>query len=202
MASTLFWETLRGARRLFLLLMKRKTLYDRTILPWLESSIYFAHSSEQGIRLLSTNGVFATVLPDMSLLKDYPETRLHILDHLTITKIDWWGMAFESAIIDSTTIVGVKKQQKYDSAIDVAVHDPEKPLQHSILQNDFRANPRYTFNLFLAGEKRTEIAKFATGPFVREYFEVHEGVHSGNIRQETLRGIRRGFQLSEVAVWA
>ena len=50
---------------------------------------------EKAILLTRLGGRWGMVLPDILLLKDYPETRLFILDRLSLTHIDWWGMAFE-----------------------------------------------------------------------------------------------------------
>jgi hypothetical protein len=139
---------------------------------------------ERGIRLTSKSGMFGMVLPDIVLLKDYPETRLLILDELSLACIDWWGMAFSSAVIDATTIIGVKRAASSDHLVKVGIHDPEGPIQHQIPQADFRSNPRHVFNLFLTPQKRDIIRNLGTCPKMGDFFEIHEGVHSGNIREQ------------------
>jgi hypothetical protein len=139
---------------------------------------------ERGIRLTGKSGRFGMVLPDIILLKDYPDTRRLILDELTLASIDWWGMAFSSAVIDATTVIGRKQLAPPGHEIHVGIHDPEEPLQHRIPQTDFLANPRYVFNLFLTPEKREIIKKLAGCPRLSDCFEIHEGVHSGNIREQ------------------
>jgi type I restriction-modification system DNA methylase subunit len=139
---------------------------------------------EKGIRLLKPQGAFAMILPDIVLLKDYQETRRFFLEQLTLMIIDWWGMAFDSAVIDTTSVIGVRSRNANDHRVRVAVHDPEKPLKHEIPQNDFWANPRFVFNLFLTPEKREILSRLARCPCLSDFFEMHEGVHSGNVRAE------------------
>jgi type I restriction-modification system DNA methylase subunit len=139
---------------------------------------------ERGVRLLKTRGAFGMILPDIVLLKDYQETRRFLLEQLTLMTIDWWGMAFDSAIIDTTTIIGIRTGCAGKHLVRVAVRDPETPLSHGIPQSDFWNNPRYVFNLFLTPEKREILGRLANCPRLGEFFEIHEGVHSGNIRAE------------------
>jgi hypothetical protein len=139
---------------------------------------------ELGVRLMKPGGWFGMVLPDIILLKDYPQTRLHILDHLALERIDWWGKAFAGAEIDVATIVGCKTPAPARQQVAVALHDSAEPLTHSLLQADFRKNPRYTFNLRLTTARRRVVDELAACPRLGDYFEIHEGVHSGNIRAE------------------
>jgi hypothetical protein len=139
---------------------------------------------ELAVRLTAPGGRFGMVLPDIVLLKNYAETRRFLLDHLTLTAIDWWGRAFTDAVIDTVTIVGERRPAPAEHRVAVAVHDPHEPLAHAIPQSDFRANPRQTFNLHLTAEKRRLLDRLAELPRLGEFFEVHEGVHSGNVRAE------------------
>ena len=139
---------------------------------------------EHGIMLAHSGGMFGMVLPDIILLKNYEDTRRYILENLTVTQIDWWGMAFASAVIDASTIIGQKKAAPENHLVAVGVHELERPLSHEILQSDFRRNPRCVFNLFLTKEKRQILEELKNCPKVGDFFEIHEGVHSGNIRKE------------------
>ncbi len=67
---------------------------------------------ERGTDLVRDGGWFGMVLPDIVLLKDYPDTRKHLLDNLQLSRIDWWGMAFSSAVIDASTIIGKKSSDR------------------------------------------------------------------------------------------
>ena len=139
---------------------------------------------EKGIELTRPGGFFGMVLPDIVLLKDYIETRKLLLEQLSLQAIDWWGMAFADAVIDAATIVGAKGPAVDGHAVKVAVHDPEAPLAQEMRQADFWANPRLVFNLQLTPEKRAILQELERRPRLGDYFEVHEGVHSGNIRDE------------------
>jgi hypothetical protein len=141
---------------------------------------------EQSIRLLSPSGMFGMVLPDIILLKDYPETRLFMLKNLVLNDIRWWGMAFASAVIDAATIVARKDQAPDGQLVHVKIEDRDRSLQHEIPQSDFLANPRYTFNLYLTREKRAILEVLDALPRLGDFFEIHEGVHSGNMRTELL----------------
>ena len=140
---------------------------------------------EHGISLTNDGGMFGMVLPDIILLKDYPDTRRFILDQLAITRIDWWGMAFPTAVIDAATIVGRRGTAAKTHSVEVAVHDPDSPLAHSVPQSDFVNNPRCVFNLHLTKDLRAVLASIDRNSLkFGDFFEAHEGVHSGNIRQE------------------
>jgi SAM-dependent methyltransferase len=139
---------------------------------------------ELGVRLTRPGGRFGMVLPDIILLKNYPRTRLHLLDHLTLERIDWWGKAFAGAEIDVATIVGCKSPAPAGQQVAATVHDRATPLAHALLQTDFRNNPRHTFNLHLTTARRRIVDALASCPRLGDYFEIHEGVHSGNMRAD------------------
>ncbi len=141
---------------------------------------------ERGIRLTAPGGRFGMVLPDIVLLKDYEATRRFILDHLRLTHVDWWGMAFDGAVIDAATVVGVRGEAPADHAVRVHVRDRRRPLAHEVRQADFRSNPRCTFNLHLTAAKRSVLRRLAACPRLGDYFEIHEGVHTGNLRNELI----------------
>ncbi len=139
---------------------------------------------EQGIRLTKPGGAWGMVLPDIILLKDYQSTRALVLRELTITDIDWWGMAFEDATIDAATIVGWRALAPAEHQIHIKIHEEADPLEHNLKQSDFSENPRCTFNLRLTPKIRQSLNHFKDAPKLGDYFEIHEGVHSGNIRDE------------------
>lgn len=139
---------------------------------------------EKGVSLLRIGGYFGMVLPDIVLLKDYPDTRLYILDNVCLSTIDWWGMAFRDAVIDATTIVGVRGDCQKNHKLQATVHEDEDSFSHKVRQADFKENPRYVFNLHLTSERRDVIDQLSVWPVVGDYFEIHEGVHSGNIRKD------------------
>jgi SAM-dependent methyltransferase len=139
---------------------------------------------ELGVRLTKDGGWFGMVLPDIVLLKDYPRTRRFLLDHLTLERIDTWGMAFTGAVIDVVTIIGRKRPAPAGHCVRVGSEGRRAKRILSIPQADFLANPRYVFNLQLTPDRRRVLNRLAHCPRLGDYFEVHEGVHSGNIRAE------------------
>ncbi len=139
---------------------------------------------ELGVSLTANGGYFGMVLPDIVLLKNYQPTRRLLLDHLTLTAIDWWGKAFPEAVIDTVTIVGVKQPAPLRHRVAVTVHDPKRPMRHAIPQADFAANPRQVFNLYLTAGQRRVLDRLCDLPRLGEFFEIHEGVHSGNLRAQ------------------
>jgi hypothetical protein len=139
---------------------------------------------EKGIRLLVPSGIYGMVLPDVVLLKDYPDTRLFMLKNLCLRDIRWWGMAFHNAVIDAVTIIAKKDPASDGQLVHVRIEDTTHPLEHAIPQSDFLGNPRYTFNLHLTAEKRAILEALEALPKLGDFFEIHEGVHSGNMRAE------------------
>lgn len=139
---------------------------------------------ERAIRLTRCGGIWGMVLPDIVLLKNYEATRAFLLAQLAMDRVDWWGMAFTDAVIDAATIIGSKHTPSKTQRIEVEVHDESNPIRHSLPQSDFASNPRQTFNLYLTPKKRAVLERLSRFPALGEYAEIHEGVHSGNIRDE------------------
>jgi len=139
---------------------------------------------ERALVLLRNRGRFGLVLPDTILLKNYESTRRYLLEHAAMDSITWWGTVFSAATIDATTIAGALAYANDDHEVQVTVLDPLHPLNHTILQREFWLNQRLTFNLFLTPEKRKEIEALEQFPKLGAFFEIHEGVHSGNMRSQ------------------
>ncbi|MBL8793535.1 MAG: N-6 DNA methylase [Planctomycetia bacterium] len=137
---------------------------------------------ELGVNLTAPGGRFGMVLPDIILLKDYPQTRLLLLDALALEHIDCWGPAFPDAVIDAVSIVGCK--QPAPEGHTVRIGEPASGNGWTIPQAHFRANPRHIFNLHLHPARRRVLDQLAHCPRLGTYFEAHEGVHSGNVRAE------------------
>jgi hypothetical protein len=139
---------------------------------------------ERAVTLVRPGGTWGMVLPDIVLLKDYEATRRFLLDELSLTHVDWWGAAFSTATIDVTTMIGRRVMPGPDHVVHVAVRDGETPVQHVLPQADFRRNEGLTFNLHLTPERRAILDHLAGYAKLGETCEMHEGVHSGNIRSE------------------
>ena len=153
---------------------------------------------ELAIEVTKAGGVFGQVLPDIVLLKDYQSTRDMLLARTTLLKIDWWGMAFSDAVIDAATIIGVRDSAAGDHRVTSTIREGGTSKVMSIRQADFARNPRSTFNLILSDERRTLIERLNQFPHLTEFFEVHEGVHSGNIRSELFVDDRRDESCKEL----
>ena len=145
---------------------------------------WFRPFVELGVRLTRDGGAWGMVLPDIVLLKNYEPTRRLLLDELAMTEIEWVGMAFSGATIDAVTIAGRRVVAAPDHRVHVVVTEPGNDVDHWIRQADFARNPRCAFNLFLTDEMRVCLDRLAGGPRLGDFFEVHEGIHSGNIRSE------------------
>ena len=145
---------------------------------------WFRPFVELGVRLTRAGGAWGMVLPDIVLLKNYEPTRRLLLDELAMTDIEWLGMAFSGATIDAVTIAGRKEMAAADHRVHVVVSEPGNDVDHWIRQADFARNPRSVFNLLLTDDKRACLDKLASAPRLGDFFEVHEGIHSGNIRSD------------------
>ena len=145
---------------------------------------WFRPFVERELLILRSSGRYGLVLPDTILLKNYESTRRHFLENTTIESITWWGAVFSAATIDVTTISGILKPTHSTHQVHVTVLDPANELDHDVPQQDFWSNRRLTFNLFLTPDKRKEIIRLQEYPRLGSFFEIHEGVHSGNVRSQ------------------
>lgn len=145
---------------------------------------WFRPFVELGVELTAPGGYFGMVLPDIVLLKNYEPTRRLLLDQLSLTDIEWLGMAFSGATIDAVTIAGRRAPATDGHRVHVIVNDPAAPLDHHQVQADYARNPRCTLNLHLTGAKRDVLRALDESATLGHYFEAHEGIHSGNIRAE------------------
>ncbi len=139
---------------------------------------------ELGIRLSRRGGFIGLVLPDTLLLKNYETTRIFILENSKIRVINWWHQPFPDALIDVITIA-LQHDIALTGHVTIAhIHEKNRSIIRKIPQQDFWENDRYTFNLFITPEKRALLNHFSELPRLADFFEIHEGVHSGNIRRE------------------
>ena len=141
---------------------------------------WFRPFVERAVELLRPGGRLGLVLPDILLLKDYEPTRALLLDELALLDITAHGMAFPGATIDAITLVAEKRRAPARHRVAVSVDG----LAHEIPQADFGANPRRTFNLHLTPPRRAALDRLAAHPRLGDFYEIHEGVHSGNLREK------------------
>lgn len=158
-----------------------KMVYPSAMIGILDIFRFFI---EKAIGITASNGSFANVLPDIILLKNYSSTRKFILDNLSITKIDHWGMAFENVNLDSCTIIGKKTKINNNNMIIATIHSKSSIVTNQIQQMQFFKNDGYKFNLYLDSSTKSLLEKFRPFKTFGDYFEPHEGIHSGNIRKK------------------
>ncbi len=139
---------------------------------------------ERSIAIAKSNAFFANVLPDIILLKNYDSTRKLILDNLTLTKIDHWGMAFKNVNLDCCTILGMKKFCEPNHMVNAIIHENDKTTLNKIPQNQFIRLDGYKLNLHLKNDTMAIIDKLANSESFGDFFDPHEGIHSGNIRNK------------------
>jgi len=139
---------------------------------------------EKSLLLLDKEGRLGFVLPDIILLKNYPQIRKLILDTCVISDIYYTGMAFKGVNLD-TVVLGLSKEE------DVKVRKNNKMVilnengKTLIEQKIFLENDGFKFNLFfdnntVALKQKLDSQSISLG----EILEIHEGVHSGNIREK------------------
>jgi len=139
---------------------------------------------EKSLSLLTNNGGLAFVLPDIILLKNYPQIRKIILDICKIRNIYYTGMAFKGVNLDTVVLNLLKEKNaklREDNLISVLNEDREIDIKQDI----FQKNDGFKFNLFF-DDKTIDLKRKLDKNSVPlgEILEIHEGVHSGNIREK------------------
>ena len=144
----------------------------------------FALFIEKVLNLLKQSGCLGFILPDIILLKDYPCVRKMILDTCNIMFLKYSGMAFKGVNLDSVTMVVLKENDlkiRNNNIINIDIDDHTK----HIVQNLFVENTDYKFNLYFDPslinlKNKLDKISIPLGGIT----EIHEGVHSGNIRDK------------------
>ena len=144
----------------------------------------FALFIEKSLLLLKDGSYLGFILPDIILLKNYPQIRELILESCIITDIYYTGMAFKGVNLDSVVII-LKKEKEYkkrnNNRIDIKVDDTIRKIEQKL----FLENKDYKFNLnfdsqTLKLKRKLESKSIKLGSLL----EIHEGIHSGNIREK------------------
>jgi len=144
---------------------------------------------ECGLRLTRPHGAWAMILPDIILLKNYEDTRRMFLSETTLEAIVHTGMAFEAAQIDTVVIIARKIPQSQTTPHTIkAIHDfhgeSDQAPDLVIPQAFFWKLDGLKFNIHLAPERAKLLEKLQQFPKLGDFFEAHEGIHSGNIREK------------------
>jgi tRNA1(Val) A37 N6-methylase TrmN6 len=146
---------------------------------------------EKSIVLLKPNGIMAQVLPDIILLKNYETTRRLILDNTTISQIDHWGTPFKDVNLEVCSIVatknkyGISANEQPLKPIEIKIHNKNNTTsQNQVSQNIFNQLRGKKFNILLTDVKWQVIKKLSANSTFGDYFNIHEGIHTGNVRHK------------------
>ena len=140
---------------------------------------------EQSIHLLKPDGFWGQVLPDIILLKNYETTRCFLLDNMTLLSIDHWGKAFKQVNMEACTITAKKGQSRGNHAVTIGIHlKNDATIKRRIYQKLFSELPGKKFNLFLTDASRDLLKKLSENHTFGDFFHVHEGIHTGNVREK------------------
>jgi len=140
---------------------------------------------EKSFKVLTNKGFWGYVLPDIVLLKNYDSTRKLILDFLKINEIDHWGMAFTGVNLDVCSIIGEKTIQDRNNIIQIKIHKRNNEITtNQLIQEQFYKLSGFKFNLYYNNKIDSIFHKVDSAYKFGDLFEVHEGIHSGNIREK------------------
>ncbi len=169
---------------------------DESIMRWIRSHYEgcssglvdtFAVFIELGIRQLRDRGRLGLLLPDIFLLKNYPQIRSHVLHQTSIESLVHWGMPFPDVNLDVCSILTRKGSAPKDHTIrcvpEVQHNDPDVSSANIIPQRTFLEAKDYRLNLMLSEDLVGLLKRVrGLGPRMDELFLIREGVHSGNVR--------------------
>jgi len=154
--------------------------------------------SERALKITRDQGYWAMILPDIILLKNYPEIRKYILDRSLIKWIGYAGMAFENVNIDSVVLVCLKTRPLLSPRhnINILMNVPSRSMQkikpdRKTPQALFLKLQDYKFNIHLDADKIALLDKLNKLPRLSEFLEAHEGIHSGNVRKKLFLSKRK-----------
>ncbi|MDP2638675.1 MAG: TaqI-like C-terminal specificity domain-containing protein [Candidatus Azambacteria bacterium] len=142
----------------------------------------FALFTEKSIKLLNETGRWGFILPDILLLKDYPQIRKLILDNFIIKDIYYTGMAFHGVNLDSVVLMAGKEKseiKRKENNIRIIIDNGESEIKQKL----FLENTNYKFNIHF-DDDTLDLKKKLDEQSVKlgDVLEIHEGIHSGNIR--------------------
>ena len=130
------------------------------------------------------------LLPDIILLKNYPAARRFVLNHHLIREIVHWGQPFPDVNLDVCSIVSVRSENPQDAdviscIVDVRSWDDGDFSVNEVTHGTFRQNEQFKFNLHMDGTRSRLLASVESkSDPLSQFLELHEGIHSGNIRDK------------------
>jgi len=143
----------------------------------------FALFLERATRLLEPGGRLAMVLPDYFLVKHYSSARRLLLESYQVDELARWGQAFPGVSLDACTVVATRRAHRPRGHV---VRCLPEGLAGRIVrtpQSRFAAAPGHLINLAMDARDATLLGRLEErGVPLGEWLEMHEGIHSGNIR--------------------
>lgn len=160
---------------------------------------------ERGLELLAPGGRMGWVLPDIILLKDQQPVRDLVLEQTSIEWLIHAGRAFADVSLDAAVMVARKAPAPASHQVSIWRELPADwrsapPTRHRLPQTVFGELPGHRFNLYLDPPTLALLRRVARLPRFGDYFEVHEGVHTGNSRRKLFCDDPRGSACARLIV--
>ncbi|HUH04940.1 MAG TPA: N-6 DNA methylase [Kofleriaceae bacterium] len=148
---------------------------------------------ERAIELAGESGRWGLVLPDIVLLKNQQPLRELILERCALEWIVHAGRAFPDVNLDVAVLVA--RGGRPAAPVRIWHSLPETwreapPPEHALDQRCFEELPAKRFNIYLTAADRDWVGSLASLPRLGDWFEIHEGVHTGNAREVLIRDAR------------
>lgn len=171
---------------------QKSVKFDKTNRIYLKNNYNYASEGifdisrffiEKSLLLTKEKSIFCNILPDIILLKNYNSTRKQLLFDTKIISIVHWGMVFQNVNLDSFSIL-CKKEIISGNNIIATIHEKNHTTTKIISQNLFKELEGFKFNLHLEPNSLDLLNNLKKFPKLGEIFRIHEGIHSGNIREK------------------
>ena len=146
---------------------------------------------ERSLEISHTGSRIGNILPDVLLLKNYPKLRTLLLDTCRIVEITHCGRLFVDASIDTIVLFLTFTGKPVDHEM-IRIHlnlqsaSAKTSVPDQIQQGEFRKLPKAKFNIWLADPAKMLLKERleGAGRSLKSFLEIHEGIHSGNIRKK------------------
>ncbi len=133
------------------------------------------------------SGRWGLVLPDIVLLKNQAPLRALVLTETSLEHILDCGRVFASVQLDAVALIARKgpPSTSHRTRIWRREASSEKLTERaSIAQRVFFEQPGHKLNIHLTDAILARLRRLAPLPRLASRFEIHEGVHSGNVRHK------------------
>jgi len=146
---------------------------------------------ERAIELTRSGGTWGFVLPDIVLLKDQRALRELILETTELGTIRHYHRVFKDVNLDVVILAGRRVDRPRDTHVVKVQIKPSQGAtvrQRRVPQRLFTEQPEKRFNLYISLGDHEFVRTFREHPTMGDYFDIHEGVHSGNVRAKLFTG--------------